>query len=157
MPSADRLSVSFIMGERADVSSVGSGRMDSPLSAIHHHHLSSTNNQPHYLDIGNNTNKIIINPDVLSYNSENDLKIFTDDDYYDDDEYSIAASSILQQQRRSGGGITAGGGRSSLNRKSRSFRRGRRPSSPFPGDELSMGGRRRTSRGFSVATISSAE
>ncbi|XP_046454543.1 transmembrane channel-like protein [Daphnia pulex] len=130
LPSADRLSVSFIMGERADASSVGSGRMDSPLSAIHHHHLS--NNQPqHYLDI---------------------------DDEYDDDEYSIAASSILQQQQRRRSGPGGGGGRSSLNRRTRSFRRGgRRPSSPFPGDELSMGGRRRTSRGFSVATISSAE
>jgi hypothetical protein len=67
------------MGERADASSVGSGRMDSPLSAIHHHHLS--NNQPqHYLDIGNHCiitriTQIIhhthfynppIHPDVLS-------------------------------------------------------------------------------------------
>ena len=76
------------------------------------------------------------------------ILLYTDDD--DDEEYSISAQSILQQQRRRSGG---------KGRPGRSGRRGgRRPSSPFPGDELSAsGGRRRTSRGYSVATISSAE
>lgn len=52
LPSADRLSVSFIMGER-DGSSVGTSsvRMDSPVGG-HHNNQHFSNHQPHYLDIG---------------------------------------------------------------------------------------------------------
>lgn len=195
LPSADRLSVSFIMGER-DGSSVGTSsvRMDSPVQNY------PPNQQPNYLDIGKLYNfresqariasilYILLQFPVhhilwfhwqrcINYFSSLNHRfmtfrmschifwtaifillccvfIFDDRDYEyivddeDEDEYSISAQSILQH-RRSGGGRSAG--------KLRSFRRGRRPSSPFPGDEFSSSGPRRTSRGYSVATISSAE
>ena len=57
LPSADRLSVSFIMGER-DGSSLGTSsvRMDSPVGGGH----VSNHQQQHYLDIGILTYSIIL-------------------------------------------------------------------------------------------------
>ena len=58
LPSADRLSVSFIMGER-DGSSLGTSsvRMDSPVGGGGH---VSNHQQQHYLDIGILTYSIIL-------------------------------------------------------------------------------------------------